>query len=196
MTQDEHSEILRIVKAARAKARGYSDFFGWPPDRDLEERGVVDLLLESLTVDGTNFFKDVSSRGRGNDPPDCDAIDFEGNRIAIEVTELVDPAAIRAYKQGHQYCWADWTRESFTAAIDERLTAKDRRFAALKDAPYPGGYIVIIHTDEPLLLADTVARHLTGHTLRPAGNVTRAFLLLSYDPHRRRYPYFELAMAR
>src|SRR5690349_21800948 len=108
MTPEDEKEIVACMRAARAKDRGYASFYGWSTDRDLEEWGVTNTLSESLRHAGGSFFDDLKLRGRGNDPPDCEAVDTEGNRIAIEVTELVCPVAIQAYKEGRVYDWADW----------------------------------------------------------------------------------------
>src|SRR5216110_1592661 len=99
------------MRAARAQARGYADFHLWAPDRDLEEWGVANTLRESAAHRGEEeLFRELRRRGRGNDPPDCEASDQFGQSIAIEVTELVDPKAIVAFKRGLIYEWADWTQ--------------------------------------------------------------------------------------
>ncbi len=185
---------MALMRAARAKARGYADFYGWSTDRDLEEWGVTNTLRESLQRTEEAFFDDIKLRGRGNDPPDCDAVDSMGNRIAIEVTELVCPDAIRAYKEGRFYDWADWSKDRLVTALEDRIIAKGARYNKLKGGPYEGGYVVLIHTDEPMLPIETVRQFLDGLIFgRPKG-VTRAFLLLSYDPALKTCPYIELPL--
>jgi hypothetical protein len=72
-------------------------------DRDVEELGVVQTLFESLPHRGQSFFQDYGSRGKGNDPPDCEARSFTGGRIGIEVTELVDRNSLKAAKAGDRF---------------------------------------------------------------------------------------------
>jgi hypothetical protein len=192
MTPEDEAEIVALMRAARAKARGYADFFGWSIDRDQEELGMAIALAKSLYADGALFFSKLRARGRGNDPPDCEAVVLAGDSVAIEVTELVNPAAIRAYKAGARYDWADWDKEKFLTATSRALAAKDTRFPHLKGGPYHGGYVVLIHTDEPLLNFDTVRGFLSGHQFAKPAYVSRAFLLLSYDPAREKCPYTEL----
>ncbi|MBC7945566.1 MAG: hypothetical protein H7X91_09975 [Burkholderiales bacterium] len=192
MTSHDEAEIVDLMRAARAKARGYADFFLWSTDRDIEEWGVITSLAESLQLDGALFFSQLRRRGRPNDPPDCEALGSSG-RIAIEVTELVDEDAIRAYKRGNSYSWADWTKEKFLSSLSALIASKDQRFPLLKEPPYEGGYVVIVHTDEPMLPFGAVNRFLTGHSFEKPKHVDRAFLLLSYDPALQRCPYFELA---
>ena len=180
--------------AARAKARGYADFFGWATDRDLEEVNVVEMLFASMQADGVLEMSGLRSRGRGNDPPDCEAVDLAGCRVAIEVTELVDGKAIRAFKSGATDAVSHWDRDRFVEAMSSHLAQKDRRFFKLKGAPYEGGYVVVVFTDEPMLPATRVESWLAGYAFSGLSQVTRAFLLLSYDPDLGRCPYFSLTI--
>ena len=122
---EEEKELLEIIREARKKARGYADFFGWGADRDIEEWGVVTSLAESLKSDGITLFTSLKRRGHPNDPPDCEALDSDGNRIAIEVTELVDGKAIQAHKAGKTYEWADWDKDKFISSIESLISRKD-----------------------------------------------------------------------
>jgi hypothetical protein len=192
MTSDyDEEEIVAQIRAAGAKARGYADFFGWATDRDLEEWGVVTFLRRSLEADNALFFFNLKRRGRPNDPPDCEAVSQNGTRIAIEVTELVDGDAIRAFKEGGDD-WAEWTEEKFLSTLAERIADKDRLFPQLKEPPYPGGYFVVVHTDEPMLSRLIVEKYLANHVMQNPNYIDRAFLVLSPDPAIGRCPYFEL----
>jgi hypothetical protein len=192
MTPKKKKEILHLMRAARNKARGYADFFGWGTDRDIEEWGVVTSLAESLESEGKSIFVSLKRRGRPNDPPDCEARDSVGNRIAIEVTELVDGKAIQAYKAGAVYDWADWDKIKFLNSLESRLSQKDSRFPELKEPPYAGGYFIVIFTDEPMLDRATVKSYLEGHRFRKPDYLTKAFLLVSYDPSVKKCPHYEL----
>ncbi|NUU69500.1 hypothetical protein HTZ98_01505 [Ralstonia solanacearum] len=195
MTPEDEKEIAAIMRAALAKRRGYADFFGWATDRDLEEWGVLTALSESLEGNGESFFSDLKRRGRGNDPPDLEAKDADGKRIAIEVTELVDGRAIQAYKNGGVYEWADWSKDGFVSALAERIAEKGKRYPKLKGGPYDGGYVIVIYTDEPMLPIGTVKEFLDGHAFPRPDGVTRAILLVSYDPATKSYPYVDLSLS-
>ena len=195
MSTDEEKEILALMRAAQEKARGHADFFGWKVDRDIEEWGVVDSLRESLETNGELFFAGVTSRGRGNDPPDCESVNVNHMRIAIEVTELVDSEAIKAYKQNQVYNWENWTKERFISSLSERIISKGARYATLKGGPYEGGYVIVIHTDEVMLSLWTVRSFLDGVAFKKPLGVTRAFLLMSYDPKTKHCPYVELTLS-
>lgn len=192
MTTEEEKEILHLMREAREKVRGYADFFGWGSDRDIEEWGVVTSLAESLETEGKNIFTSLKRRGRPNDPPDCEALDANGSRVAIEVTELVDGKAIQARKSGAIYEWADWDKEKFITSLESLISRKDSRFTKLKEPPYEGGYFVVIFTDEPMLDRSTVESYLKGHKFKKPEYLSKAFLLVSYDPGVERCPHYEL----
>jgi hypothetical protein len=42
--------------------------------------------------------------------------------------------------------------------------------------------VIVVHTDEPLLSRSTVQDYLKGHRFPKQEHVSRALLLLSYDP--------------
>ena len=193
MSPDDQEEINDAIRESIRRARGYADFFGWGPNRDLEEQGVVVSLAESLEADGLLFFSAIAIRGRGNDPPDLEAIDSTGNRVAFEVTELVDGQAIQTFKNGRTYDFAEWGQDKFLSTLGALLVAKSDRFHKLKGAPYSGGYVIVVFTDEMALPRPTVEAYLRGHVFPGLNNVYRAFLVLSYDPAVERCPYFELA---
>lgn len=195
MTSRDDKKILKLMREARKRARGYADFFGWGSDRDIEEWGVVKNLAESLELDGEEIFISLKQRGRPNDPPDCESLDNKGNRIAIEVTELVDSVAIKAYKSGDVYEWATWDKNKFITSLELLLITKNSKYTKLKDQPYNGGYFIVIFTDEPMLDRQTVESYLQGHNFKKLPNVTRAFLLISYDPNVNRCPYYELQIS-
>ncbi len=190
---DEH-EIFTQMREARAKARGYADFFSWAIDRDLEEWGVATSLSQELAIDEVNIFTNLKRRGRPNDPPDCEAVDLDEKRVAIEVTELVDREAIKAFKKGDVYAWAEWDVEKFRTSINSLAQAKALRHPLLKDGPYTGGYIVIIFTDEPNLNRENVSTWLNGFSVTSNVLEMKLFLLMSYDPAVGRYPYFEIPL--
>lgn len=193
MTPEERSEIVAQILAASEKSRGYASFFEWAIDKDIAEWGVVVALAESMEMDGALFFRELKRRGRGNDPPDCEALNHDGERVAIEVTELVDPDAIRAYKKGQGSEWVEWSKDQFLVRLATLIAGKDKRYPSLKEPPYAGGYVVVVHTDETMLQWDMVEEFLAGHMFEKPKHVDGAFLLVSYHPSVGRCPYFELA---
>ena len=195
MDTDQEKNLIAQIKEAISRSRGYADHFSWPLDRDLEEYGIAKIFSESLNDKGQLFFdlESLTRRGRGNDPPDCEATDLSGERIGIEVTELVDPFAIEQFKKSGVYKWAQWDRDKIIRALNERLNAKDRP-ANIKGGPYTT-YIVIIFTDEPHLNEIYVNSLLKDILFEKRKLINRAFLLLSYDPKVKKYPHVELTFS-
>jgi hypothetical protein len=192
MDRDQEQEILRLMRAAREKARGYADHFGWATDRDLEEWGIITCLNEALEKSHNLSFSSIKVRGRGNDPPDCEAIFDNHGQAALEVTELVSEGAVKAFKAGHTYVWADWDREAFHSSITNLIERKNKRYPALKGGPYPAGYFLVIFSDEPLLNKKVVSEYLESYTAPVAENLLKIYFLISYDPAIETYPYFEI----
>ncbi|WP_157158302.1 hypothetical protein [Delftia sp. Cs1-4] len=186
---DVDSQIIEALQ----RSRGYAGFFDWPLDRDIAELGVVQSLIKSLEEKGVLFFRDIAIRGRGNDPPDLEAKNFQGQRLAIEVTELVEPLAICENKKNPGRVYAEWPCQAFLSRIAELLGGKNSRFLSLKGGPYPAGYIVVIHTDEPFLTNMTVSNYLAEASFAGMDYINKAYLLLSYSPGVG-YPVFELKL--
>jgi hypothetical protein len=192
MSPEDQVEIAGAMREARAKARGYADFFGWGANRDLEEWGVVASLFESMEKDGALPYTDLRIRGRGDDPPDCEALTATGQRAAIEVAELVDEEAIKAAKAGRVYEAAEWPKAKFLSNLSELLKRKDSKYPKLLEPPYDGGYTVVVFTDEPVLSAELVAQYLDGETFADIEHITEALFLVSYDPASKCCPYYRL----
>lgn len=164
------------------------------PDRDIAEWGVARLFTEIASAEPGYPFSEPRARGKGNDPPDCEALDNDGRLIAFEITELVDGQAIAetkraAMKGSGLNRWAEWSPARIREEIQARLGSKDRK--TLQGGAY-AEYIVLLHTDEPALVLQTIENALDGYRFAPPGRVDRAYLLLSYDPTRDSYPFVRL----
>lgn len=186
----DENNMFQTLGQARQKKRGYSDFFTWPVDRQLEEWAIVDSLKESLEKANAGFFNSLVARGRGNDPPDCEAALYEGGRLGIEVTELVDPVAIMAYKNGDTNQQAEWGEHKLINSITQRLEVKDVP-KNIKGGPYDL-YMLVIHTDEPALSFDYAYPLLSKFPFQFYSLIDRAFLLMSYDEKHQCCPFIEL----
>lgn len=124
MSPEDDEIIAEALRAARDRSRGYASFFEWPIDRDLEEQGGAGYLAASLDANGAPSFSEIAIRGRGNDPPDLEAIDSCGKRVAIEITELVDGKSIQAFKAGQHYDWTQWYQGKFLNSLANLLEEK------------------------------------------------------------------------
>jgi hypothetical protein len=186
----DDAELAGLIRQAVAKRRGYADFFQWP-DQSIEERGVAEEFLSQVTNLLGGPFSNLRARGQGQDPPDCEALNARGQRLGIEVTELVDRKAIARSRRRGGSVWAEWDRAKLVTALADRLRAKDVP-GNVKGGPYDR-YVLLTFTDEPELSLDRVAELLTGQSFARPTLITDGYLLLSYDPKLKKYPVHQLS---
>lgn len=189
-SEDGWKEIAELIRAATKRNRGYAGYFDWP-DRDQKELGIAVHLFESLKAREGLQYREARPRGSGNDPPDVEVRDSAGGLIGIEVTELVDPDAIKSYKAGNHWDWAEWDEAKFAQHLKARVAAKDNP-SKVHGGPY-SEYWLLIHSDEPGLSITEVQKYIAGLSPFPVKLITQAFLLLSYHPNNG-YPYIRLPL--
>lgn len=198
-TERKKGDIVEIIRADIAVRRPYAQFFDWS-NKTIKELGVAQSWQWAVTrMNSPLLLSDIQPRARSEDPPDVEGLDDKGRRTAIEITELVSESAVRANlrakAQGRSGAFAVWTREEVIAALTDRLSTKAKRRSDLKGGPYPGGYVVVVHTDEPWLRAENIFDDfLRNHVFGPFPEIDRAFLLISYEPRIAGYPCFELRL--
>ncbi len=169
------SQLAQLLREAISKKRTYAGFWSWP-DREVAELDVARDLLESIARESGNDPWKVRSRGAGNDPPDCEAVDEHGKRVGIEVTELVD----QQHAGGESTNWSEWDEVKTRAYVGERLARKDDP-SKVKGGPYQH-YYVILFTDEPMVPARRLRDLLQHVTFGPFRLIDRAWVLASYEP--------------
>jgi hypothetical protein len=189
MAKERRNEWEELAEDWAANHRPHAGHFSWETDRSVAEAGVLQEFEEALALDGQKFFSQARHRGPGNDPPDCEADDIAGERIGIEITELVDPASAAAARAGQAYDWKNWRRD-LIPTLDRILRKKDAT-VVLKDPPY-SEYVLLIHTDEPWIELDHTRRSLADHVFPATSLITRAYLLISYEPLEKGYPCIRL----
>lgn len=172
--------------------RPHAGHFSWETNRGIEECGVLQEFEHALALKRKQFFSEPRHRGQNNDPPDCEAVAFDGARIGIEITELVDASSIKAAKQGRPYEWKNW-RNILLPELEKILRRKDSP-TNIKGRPY-SQYLLVIHSDEPWLERNYIEQNLKSHVFESTSTITRAFLLLSYDPFVQKYPCYEMRIA-
>jgi hypothetical protein len=121
--------------------------------------------------------------------PDCIVSDEDGEMIAVEVTELVCEEAIRENQRGNRV-YRDWQPTEVVSKLEERLKEKDRK--EYHCGPY-GKIVVLIYTNEPVICYYDYQTLLAPKQFTDLRQIAEAYLLLSYDPSVRRYPYIRIA---
>ena len=93
-------ELLLAHWEDTKQIRKHAPYFALSKDNQLNEVEVVRVFNSELKNWGVDHFHSIGARGLGKDPPDCEAIDNGGERIGIEVTELVDGIAVASANNG------------------------------------------------------------------------------------------------
>lgn len=182
-------EILNQLKAQASQARKHANFFTWhdrsPEGKGIAEAGAVNDMLEAMKTAGCEEYR---SLGPSGEPwPDVWLKDAEGQRIPCEVVELVDAATLPAGVDRPEVL------NELIARLQEILDRKGMRSLGGRSGPQS---VLVIHTDELYLGADSVAANLDGLTFKKPATIQRAFLLISYNPAQGGYRYFDLSLER
>lgn len=181
--EPDWDQVAAIMREAISKSRGYASYWEWAPNRSLAEIAVAKALADYLVHSEGCSWASVSPVS--DDPPDVLLLRTSGERVGVEVTELVDADTIKRHRDRKKrgtiqaYDWADWTIESLTSSIVAAIQRKDGKLASR--AGQYDELIVAIATDEPMISLELARQALQNSTTR-VHTIHRAFLLLSYDP--------------
>ncbi|HBR22279.1 MAG TPA: hypothetical protein DD713_06910 [Nitrospiraceae bacterium] len=184
----EREEWATIKK----NTRQHAGCFSWTSDRHrhIEEVGVVQILHESLEKCGMVFFHSPKSRGDSKYPPDCEALSPNGERVGIEVTELVDSDSIKASKCQRHTQQEPWSKSYLLKELRTRINTKDNP-PQVKGGPY-SQYLLIIYCDEPRVLHYDLIEYIRSIKFGPTKLLNRIFFLVSSNPWDR--PFIELEL--
>jgi hypothetical protein len=186
--QPMDDDILKHLKAQAAQPRKRAAFFTWY-DRSAEgkgiaEAGAVDDLLGAMRAAGRSEYHSLGASGE--DWPDVWLENAEGQRIPCEVAELVDAAALPDKVSRPEML------TELIERLQEILDRKGMRSLGGRSGPES---VLVAHTDELYLDADSVAAALNNVVFKKPVTIQRAFLLISYNPTKGGYRYFDLPLA-
>ena len=178
MGLDEFKKIKKGMRQMLSDlTRRYAAHHDWP-NKPTKECNIVHTLCESMKAMGDTPYNSIAPFKE--DPPDCIATDHGGNRVGIEVRELVSQKMIESNQKGKNEL-ALWSSEKLVIEIGEILLEKDAK--DYKGGPY-SDIALVIHSDEP-----TIAnRHefvstLRNHVFDKPRQIGTAFFLFPFDPH-------------
>jgi hypothetical protein len=166
----------------------YAPFFEWF-DKGQKELGVVEELFESLNATKRTHLH--MPRLYRPDPPDCVCENALGERVAIEVSEVVCERAAELTAQGHAV-YRRWNHGELATHIARLLCAKDAK--TFNGGPY-AEIVTCLFTDEPAISSEYASSQLKGPQFGAFKQLTSGFLLLSYDPATKSYPVVPLRFA-
>ena len=171
--------------------REYAPYFALSLDRQDNEIGVALVLNRELSKQGKMSFRSVVSRGPDSDPPDCEAAGKNGERVGIEVTELVDETSLRAAKKGALFTPSACVPSHVVEKISTIIRKKDQ--ARIKGGRYDT-YVLIIFCDDPYFLTYENIEAIRKAQFEPTKQIDRVYFLESYLPWEGRCPYIELCL--
>ena len=168
--------------------RAYAPGVSLTTDKRDNELGCVRQLFELLPSSPDC----IKSRGEGEDPPDCEAIWANGERIGIEVTELVCQQIV-AHEQRDlkkrqgilSYCGAEITNERerpdfwSDSEVVEKINwiiAKKDKTDTWKGGSYSAGWLLIV-TDDPLVSDHRIIERVYEENFGPARSFDKVFYL-------------------
>ncbi|HVZ99283.1 MAG TPA: hypothetical protein VG841_03090, partial [Caulobacterales bacterium] len=176
----DENEFLRLLKerneAEQRDRPFYASFFAKPLDGDCQrnERYVLERWLEADPGHGLSNF------APGADPkkaPDFTAL-RAGLEVGVEVTELVDEAALSCAQSGLSI--ADdvliWDRQKFFDRLLARINDKQLKYA--RNSVFIDS--LLVHSDD-WLSACAIEEWLPQLSRPTTPNIERAWLLLTYD---------------
>jgi hypothetical protein len=177
MSDDESwNEILR---AELPRQRRYAGLREWS-EKPLKEKGILGEFVEALEHEGiTKITSWALQSEQDGDPPDGLLITAVGERWGVEITELVNQKAVELTQRGTegQEVFAVWSDDEVIADLRSRISRKDA--AIVRGGPYHR-YILLVHTDEPLL-SPARLRATLGSQMFQTKLIDAAYILAPYE---------------
>ncbi len=202
-------EALKRVEE-RDRRRGHATYFHADNEsQGLMEVGAVRDWAEEMNRRGCHV--DIDTIRKNDDPyPDCLA-EMDGEKIGVEVVELVDENAIKEhpelppYEEPEQFMREssklpipmspEWPPDKFQRRLDRIVRKKDKR---VKDGSLSKQFLLIV-TDEPRLDETTLSKYLKTTKLQQPQHFDGVYLGMSYMPDsagkgRGSHPVFEVSL--
>ena len=178
----ESDDLLSLLEGQRK----YASFF------ELDGKWRKELSVGKELVRALNSEFGYSLHGLAlhePDPPDL-VCSIGSERIALEVTELVCSKAVKANEMGREV-YREWRPGETAQALRSLLQRKDA--IKLQGGPFSSLWVCVF-TDEFTLTAERVAEELATVTFAPLQQISKAFLLFSYQPGKSTYPVVPLRL--
>ena len=185
-------EFLLVLCEDDEQIRKHAPYFALSKDKQQNEFEVLEVFNQELKNRGVKNFHSIVARELGKDPPDCEAIGNGGERIGIEVTELLDKDSIESAINGKIINQSLPKPSEVIEKVSAMVRRKDR--AKVKDGPYDS-YILIIYCDDPKFLDSKIQNELRNARFGPTKLIDHAYFLESYNPFKNCCPYYELRLA-
>src|SRR5664279_732100 len=147
--RDELSRAIDLL----SEGRQYAPFFEWA-DKEGKELGVAEEFAASINAEIGLGLSGLQLQRP--DPPDLTCVSASGERVAIEVVEVVCEETVRRNAKG-QEAFRVWRPGALVSSIATLLERKDNKnFHA---GPFAHTFACLF-TDEPMLTPDFVRAEL------------------------------------
>jgi len=186
--EDNHLDSDTLEMLSNNTRAGHGDYWYWR-DKPEGEYGAAKSVLE----DAGRRVEGLRSLPREEQHPDLEA-DIDGQRSAIEVTELVHQESLQRSIREKCCYYFEWSRDSFLNTLQEVICRKDN--VNIKEGYEK--FILIIVTDEFIINKFCVSDWLSNAEF-DVKNITSIYLGLSYHPEvggNGSCPVFELNLQR
>lgn len=206
---DKERDIEGLKRFADShRKRGHAPY--WHADNEFQgpmEVGAVIDWAKEMNKRGWQI--DICTIKKNCEPyPDCIA-EMNGEKIGVEVTELVDEDAIRGHPENPHYEGPEqfmsefqspmppkWPFEKFERCLRKIVCRKDKR---TRDSSLAKQFLLIV-TDEPWLDEATLADHLSTVKLQRPRHFDGVYVMMSYVPNpagkgHGHHPVFEVSWA-
>jgi hypothetical protein len=184
----ESSDWLRMIIDAiernNARPRKHADFYQWD-DRTTMETGIAADFCEELAHShGVVYALAPHSEivGKPSDPPDVVLKDASGSLVGLEITELVNPAAITAQVAGrpdYEAVALDLDEHDAVDLLHAMVVRKE--LAAVNVGPLFADYLLLFHCAEPWLPRRELASAITAYAWPPTRGIRAAYLMFDYE---------------
>ncbi|MGK0545057.1 hypothetical protein ACSEE7_06080 [Halomonas cupida] len=172
-------EFREEIDKLRNLKRKHASFFDWH-DKEAQEKGIGMDFFQKLEESSDEYLLNIESV---EDPPDVKITTSKGRELGVEITELVDQAAIEYEIKGDpRYCEriVSWNKENTIELLEAIIVRKDGKCEKVKDR-YES-LVLLIFTDEPRLESDTLKEYLHEHTWPETMYIDEAYILTGYEP--------------
>lgn len=189
-TDEVVQQILDSLRANDALKRRHANFWNFH-DKRSKELGLFSEIFDKFEKD---YEAKIVEWGLSpKDPPDVFAKLADGRLIGIEITELVNEAAIDAQICKPDRYSTELLRFDFSVAANklrQKVEAKAKKLEHVH-ASYDE-LVLLIHTDEFMLKPEQFCSNEHGITPEIARIIDRVYLLFSYEADKQSCPLIQL----
>jgi hypothetical protein len=177
-------ELTRAVELLNS-GRQYASFFEWPA-KEGKELGVAEEFVASLNTESGFGLSNLQLQRP--DPPDLTCLSARGERVAIEIAEVVCEEAVRRRAKGEEVLRV-WRPGDLSSSVAGLLHRKDEK--TFHGGPFEQIFVCLF-TDEPMLTPEAARAELDTARFGPFKQITGAYMLFSYQPSTQSYPVIKL----